>query len=199
MGDYGEKSPIETFGGATFSISTQAAGALGSAIKYAFAETGGDAGWPLTQDTLVKLADNISSFSYAHKAYLVHQYGMYKSAKGSVQGNDLPDNNTLFVALGLQPEQFEALGYMQNAIKDRKAMISEAAVKVRNWRQEAFNNPDAYEENERKVNALMQLYPADVRADILKQTSNITDRSFYEHVANQWANQKAKEGFANGE
>lgn len=192
MGDYGEKSPAETFGGATFSISTQAGQTLGSVMRYAMAESGGG-DWQLTKDSLVKLADNISSFSYAHKAYLVDKYGMYKSARGTVQGSDLPSADTFFVALGLQPEQFESMGYMQDYLKDQQSIVSEASAQVRNWRQESFNNPDKMEENEKKVNALMQLYDPSVRTQILKQTNKITDKSFYDHVAEQYRNERMKE------
>ena len=197
LGDYGEKSPIETFGGATFSISAQLGKTMFDATRYAMSETGADQGYAITRENLLKLASNVSSFSNVNKALMVYNYGMLKSAKGSVQVSDLPTADAFAVALSLQPAELDNMTYMSAHLKDKQNIVKEAATQLRNWRQEAFNNPEVFEENMQKANLLVKMLPPDVQLDVQRQTNKITDKSFYEHIATKYNEEKAKEG--NGE
>jgi hypothetical protein len=197
MGEYGEKSPAEALGGATYSISAQIGKTLGDAVSYAFAESGGTGDFTLTRDNLLKLAMNVSTLSNATKAILAYNYGIYKSNKGTVQAADLPQADAFWIAMGLRPQEMDDLSSMKSYLDNKDKTISEAATQLRNWRQEAFSNPDVYEENKQKANAFINLLPKEIRRDVLKRTNRITDKSFYEHIERKY--REEMENNVNGE
>lgn len=200
VGEYGEKSTADVLGGATYSISKQAFGVLGDAVNYAIAETGGDQGYQITSDNLMKLADNVSTVSNIHKALLAYNYGYYRSATGSIGASGLPPADSFFIALGLgQPQEIHDTSVMYDYLNNKEEVVKEAAKQVRNWRQEAFTNPDKLQENQEKVNAYIKLLPADIRTQVIKQTNNITDKSFYDHIALKFQQEKAQEALNNGQ
>lgn len=192
--EYGQKSAFDVLGGATFSISGQLGKTMWDAGRYALAESGGDQGFQLTEDNLMKLADNVSTFGNAHKAMLAYRYGYYRSSTGSIQATNLPPADAFWTALGLgQPQELTDSSIMYNYLNNKDEVVKEAAKQVRNWRQEAFTNPDKYDENLQKVNAYVRLLPPDIQNQVLKQTNKITDQSFYDHVAQKYQQEKASE------
>lgn len=197
LGEYGEKSPIETFGGATFSISTQIGKTMANAISYAMAESGGDQGFAATKDNILKVAMNISTLSNITKAVTAYNYGMYRSASGSVQASDLPKADAFWIALGLRPQEVEDLGLMKSYLDNKDHVIAEASKQLRDWRQEAFNNDDKFEENRQKANTFINLLPIEIRSDVVKRANSTTDKSFYEHVAQKYQREIIKEDALN--
>jgi len=77
--------------------------------------------------------------------------------------------------------------------KNKQESIKEVATQLRNWRQEALTNPDIFDENMAKANALIRLMPAGDRAEILRKTNSITDKSFYEHIERKVSEEQMKE------
>jgi hypothetical protein len=185
VSEFNKLTPLEVAGGATWSISGGIAKTLHDVVAYSAAE-GGPTG-PITRDNLLKVADNVSTFSNFHKAYLANNYGLYMSQKGTVSGSNLPKEDAMWFALGLgRPQQADTSEFQNAAVNQRETMIKEAATIVRNWRQEAFNRPDVMKENQEKVNTLMAMYPPDVRQQIIRRTNKITDSSFYDYVQKKY-------------
>lgn len=197
MGEYGEKSPIEALGGATFSISTSIGETIGNVAKYAYAETGGNGNYEITRESLLKMAMNVSSISNTVKGLLAYNYGIYKSNSGNLQATDLPQADAFWVALGLRPQELDELSSIKNYLDNKEDSIKEAANQVRLWRTEAFRSPDKFNENMEKVNTFMALLPADVRQDVLRRTNRITDDSFYDYVTEKYNEEKMKEELLN--
>lgn len=192
--EYGEKSAADVLGGATFSIGKQTVPILRDIVYYTYAETGGDQGWTITKDNLLKLAMQVSTLSNVTKAMLASNYGIYKSNSGTIAATDLPKADTFWIALGMVPQKVEDASIMNSYVQDQKTTISEAARTLRNWRQEAFYNPDKYEENKQKANMFTKLLPVNIKNQVLKQVNSTTDNSFYEFVERKYQKQKAQEG-----
>ena len=193
VSEFNRISPLEFAGGATFSITGAISKTLTDVVKYSAAE-GGVQG-PITRDNLIKVADNVATFSNFHKAYLADRYGIYRSQSGTISGSDLPREDAMWFALGLGRPQEADTAEFQKAFIDRKEdIVKEAATRVRNWRQEAFTRPDIREENAQKVNTFLQLYPADVRMEIIKRTNKITDKSFYDFVQRKYDEEVGTDG-----
>lgn len=193
--EFGEKSFMDLIGGATYSIGKSTAGAIYDVGKYAVAESGadmGDAG--LTSDAFMKLLAEVSTFGNVTKAMMVHEYGIYKSKKGTILADDLPEADAVWVALSFRPEKTDEVGYKLKYLENKKETIREVATQLRNWRQEAFNNPDKFEENMKKANVLIKMLPAADRADVIRQTNAITDDSFYDYLEKKVSEEKLKEG-----
>ena len=192
MGEYGEKSPIEALGGATFSISMAGGKTIADAVKYSMAETGADQGYAITKDNLLKMASNISTVSNLTKAMALYNYGIFKSNKGAVQVTDLPSADAFAVAMGMRPQEVDNAALMLDFTKNRDEVIKDASTQVRNWRIEAFNVPDKYEENMKKVNFFQSLLPSSIRTEVIKRTNKTTGDSFYEHVEQKYQTEKLK-------
>lgn len=182
--EYGEKSFADIAGGATYSIWKNTFKGGWDAVKYAAAESGGDMGSDgISGEGLINLAKEISTIGNAYKAYLLYNYGYYKSQKGTVLQSNLPQENAFATALGFRPQALDTAQHASNFVANESEAKKEFAKRLRDWRQEAFNNPDKYEENMKKSNALIQLIPQHMRQDIIRQTNNITDPSFYDRIA----------------
>jgi hypothetical protein len=134
----------------------------------------------------------ISTFGNANKAYLLHQYGMYKSNNGTVLVSDLPSSNAVYAALSFRPSKAQEIQYMMAWEKEHKENVQEIAKQVRNWRQEALVNPDKMEENMRKANAMMRLLPPTDRREVTRQANALTDRSFYDHLERKVLEEQAQ-------
>jgi hypothetical protein len=182
--EFGEKSFADVAGGATYSIWKNTFKEGWKAVKYAAAESGGDMGdESISGDSLINLAKEISTIGNAYKAYLVYNYGYYKSQKGTVLQSNLPRDDAFAVALGFRPQELATNQHAANFVANENDAKKEFSKKLRDWRQEAFNNPDKYNENMKKANALIQMIPVHMRKDVIRQTNNITDPSFYEKIA----------------
>jgi len=192
--EYGEKSFADLMGGATYSIAKSTGQALWNFSRYAAAESGsdmGDAG--LTQDGFLSLLKEVSTFGNANKAMLLHRYGMYKSNAGTVIASGLPSSNAVYSALSFRPAKAQEIQYMMAYTENHRENVQEIAKQLRNWRQEALNNPDKMEVNMKKANALMRLLPPTDRRDVIKQTNAITDKSFYDHLEQKVLQEQAQQ------
>lgn len=201
--EYGERSFIDIVGGASYSIAKKTAeggvATLGALAAYAAAESGSDMGESaIAQEKLLTMFKEISTFGNATKAMLVHQHGMYKSNKGSVIASDLPPGNAVYIALSFRPAKAEEISHLMNWETNKRESIKEVATQLRNWRQEAFNNPDKFQENMQKANALIRLLPVTDRREVIKRTNSITDKSFYDHIEKKVREEKAREQMAEG-
>ena len=196
--EYGEKSFMDLVGGASYSIGKKTVEAFGSTLgavhAYAAAESGADIGErALVGEKFVAMLKEVSTFSNATKAMLVHQMGMYKSNKGTVLVSDLPPSNSWYIALSFRPSKAQEIGYMMAWDKDKQESLKEVATQLRNWRQEAFTNADKLEENMAKANALIKLLPPADRRQVLRQTNSITDKSFYDHIERKVSEEQLRE------
>lgn len=185
--EFGEKSFMDIVGGASYSIGKKGAEAIGSTLgavaAYASAEAGDDIGErAIVGEKFIAMLKEVSTFSNVTKAMLVHEMGMYKSNTGTVLLNDVPSGNAAYIALSFRPSKAQELGYLMAWDKDKQESVKEVSKQLRNWRQEAFTNPDKYEENLAKSNALIKLLPVRDRREVLNQTNSITEPSFYAHI-----------------
>lgn len=185
-GQYGEKSTAEMLVGATGSISVSAFSTLASILKYSAAEMGGNEEAVLTPDLALELAKEISIVNNGLQAIMVNQYGIYKSKRGTVQADNIPSEAAFFIAMGLQPQKVQELSNMFEYFENKDESIKDAAKVIRNYRQEAFTNPDKYEANMAKVNAFVQMLPDDIRQEVQKQSSTIKDKSLYDALGKKW-------------
>lgn len=201
--EYGEKSFMDIAGGASYSIgkkALQAGGSiLGALADYSAAESGADMGEKaIVGEKFVQLLKEVSTFSNATKAMMIHQHGIYMSNKGTVLIHDLPPGQALYTLLSFRPEKAAEIGYLMAWDKNKQESIKEVATQLRNWRQQAITNPDLMEENMQKANALIRMLPVQDRPEVIKQTNRITDSSFYEHIERKVSEEQMKENMAEG-
>lgn len=201
--EYGERSFIDIVGGATYSIAKKTAeggiATMGALAAYAAAESGADMGErAIAGEKLLSMFKEISTFSNITKAMLIHQYGMYKSNKGSVIASNLPPGNAIYTVLTFRPAKTDEISHLMAWQTNKRESIKEVATQLRNWRQEAFSNPDKMEENMQKANALIKLIPVQDRRQVLRQTNSITDKSFYDHIEKKVREEQLRDQIAKG-
>jgi hypothetical protein len=191
ISEYGPKSAAEMLTGPTGSTLWSASETFANVVKWAAAESGGE-GYPITKDTINKLAMEISTWSNTSKAIMALNYGYYVSKSGAVTA-DLPTQTAFFLALGFQPGQAQLDGYKAAYLKDKNDMISDASKQIRNWRQEAAHNPDKRDENMAKVNTLVRMLPVDIKDQVLRKSKS--DDTFHEYIAKKYEEEIAREQF----
>src|SRR5690606_11222830 len=183
----GEKSTAEMLVGATGSITMSAGETLGKIIRYQIAESGGEfEGNELTRDAALELAKEVALIGNVSKAILVNQYGIYKSKRGTIQAEGIPSEASFFIAMGLQPQEVQELSNLFDYFEDKTETIKDFSTVIRNYRQEAFTNPDKYEVNMKKVSAFTQMIPEDIRQEVLERSNTIQDKSLYDAMAKKW-------------
>lgn len=191
QGEYGEKSWAEMMGGATFSILKNAGGVALDVFKYSTAESGGDMGEDaIRNEEWLKLASEISTFGNISKAILAHNYGIYKSTKGTIYP-DIPEADAFYIALGFKPQQIDTLGHMMEYTKNQDQVVKDATNQLKKWRQEAFFNEDKMDVNMRKANALVRMLPANIRAKVIKEANGDTG-TLFEHIEKKFNQQQAE-------
>lgn len=179
---FGEVSFADMVGGATYTIGKGVGKTMWSVAKYAAAESGSDMGdHALTKEAFMQMLKEVSTFGNLSKAMMIQQYGLYKSNKGTILADDLPESDAVYAALSFRPAKADEIGYMMAWRKDHDEAIQEVSTKLRNWRQEAMHTGD-WEKNAQKANALIRLLPEADRRKVLQRVNNITDDSFYDYL-----------------
>lgn len=193
---YGEKSLFEIFGGATVNIGTQVAGVqlkdgqmkidggvlglITSVGKYSVAESGGDIGKDPTEDSLKRLAMNVSTLSLIAKSQMILEYGKYESNRGTVIATDLPSMTAFALLLGAEPAQMEANSRMLNFHKNRDATIKEASGIITKYRSRMVTEPDNLDEIMEEINIYVKLLPPDIRKAALRKAQTDAPKSMYD-------------------
>ena len=165
---------------------------LGHVMLQANAE-GGDSGLPLLKDSVLNLAKEVSTFSNASKAAMAYRYGLYVSKKGVVQADEIPSEDSFWIALGFNPAEMQDLRIKANWNENRKDIIDNFSKQIRNYRTESFFNPDKRDENARKTEALMNMAPDELRPDIIKQTNKGMPDSFYGFISQKYQEEKVED------
>lgn len=186
LGEYGPKSLAEFAAGATGGFVISASETILRAKDYAIAETGGDLGIPISTDTYIELANEISTFSSLNKAYWAKYYGVYRSKKGNVLAADIPEESVIWIGLGFSPQEVKEVNTKFDYIQDNQEFVKDAKKLVRKWREEAFYNPDKYSENMKKVNTFIQTLPPSVRVDLYRTMRTEDDGSFAAYVGKKY-------------
>jgi hypothetical protein len=195
---YGEKSVVEIFGGATVNIATQTLDTLFDVLRHSVAESGAE-DYTLTKADLLRLAKNISTFSYTEKAFIAHQYNMYVTNKGNVLANDLPNSDAFFFALGMQPGEQDDVGAWFNYMKNKKQAVDDAAKYITAQRSRMEIETDRRSEIASEINAYVRLLPQDVKIKALKEANRRTPKSIHEGLAQQIERERAQREMLNGQ
>lgn len=199
LGRYGEVPVADFLGGATYSITKDLVEDLGPILKYARAETGADMGHPFTERALESLAKNITTLSNINKAYMVYNYGLYKTNQGNTQFADLPRADALAILmLGAAPGQTQDVDAMMAFNKHETEAIEEAAKVVSRYRQDLFNHPERAEEITEEINLFMSMYDPETRRKILQKVYKVRDRSMYDSLVRRREERRQREVYQEG-
>ena len=196
MSEYGPKTPAGMIFGATGSIAFTTLGPMMNIIMHYASFEGGNQEVDLVEDEWLRLAKQISTINNTLKAVMVYQYGALQSTKGTTLATGIPSQSAWAVALGFRPHELEASSVYKNYLDNRSEAIRDAATQIKNWRQEAFTQPDLLEENAKKANAFMQLLPDDIRKDVLRQAHKEIPDSFYSGIQDRMKDVRRKEAIA---
>jgi hypothetical protein len=190
LSQYGEKSVVEMWGGATLAILGQTAMQLADVVKYSNAEMGqGD--MPLTREALVRLASNVSSVGNALKAEMVLNHHIYITGKGSTLSNNVPDADAFGVLLGYQPGVQADASVFLNHSKKVNEEVKDAVRIINNYRTQWINEPNRRAEIEEEINHFSRLLPNEVRIKSLKRVHNDIQPGLYESLAKQFERDQA--------
>lgn len=198
LSQYGEVSAADVLGGATFSIMGKVGtDILKPVVEYVTAESGDETN-PMTRDSLLRLASNISTVGNITKALMVYNYGIYRTNTGTTSITDLPSQTAFAVALGIAPAEMEEITTMMSHFKDKSKQVDEAAKIINNYRTDLLNRPDQQATLQEDINAFVRLLPPDVRMRALQRASETVDPSLYASLTERLEREKAQEdGFAN--
>jgi len=196
--EYNEKSFAEMVGGATGSIAVSTLGPVFNLAQYWMTAESGAEEVNLSEDEWLRLFKQVSTVNNVIKAYMVYNYGMYQSTKGTVLATDIPSQDAVAVALGFRPQELDVSSTYKAYLDNRSDVISSAASQIKQWRQEAMTRPDLLEENRKKVNAFVNLLPQDIKRDVLKRAHRSVDDSFYTGIIKRMEDVRRKEEIAKG-
>lgn len=193
LSQYGEVSAADILGGATFSIM----GKVGTDVikpitEYVTAESG-DTTNPMTRDSLLRLAANVSTIGNVTKALMVYNYGIYRTNTGTTSITDLPSSTAFAVALGIQPAEMDEITTMMSHFKDKSKQVEEASRVINNYRTDLLNRPDQRQTIQEDINAFVRLLPPDVRQRALARATETVDPSLYASLTERLEREKAEE------
>ena len=180
---YGEKSFMDVMGGATYSIGRTGFETIFDLAGYVAAESGGE--MPLSSEAFMRLADNISTVSNAHKAYLVHQYGTYVTAKGTTVVSGLESRDAWATALSFAPGELDEVSAIKAFHDNRKEQITEATKIISNYRTRMINEPANREDIVQEINAYTKLLPPDIRMEAIQRAQNYLTPSLMDSLSKQ--------------
>lgn len=192
LSQFGPTSVAEFLGGPTFSITGGMLGSLGDVAKYAWAEAGSEE-MPLTEESLIKVASQVSTVGNALKGMMILEYGTLVSSKGTTLLSDLPAINGVAQMFGFRPGQLNALEAASMNQKKRQQAILEASKIIMNYRTRWVNEPDNREDIEQQINTFVRLLPEDIKRDALKRSQKNVDGSIYETYVERMEKQKAEQ------
>ena len=126
-----------------------------------------------TEAAVVNLAENISSFSRAHKAYLAQRYGYLISQESGRAIVPVTPMEVFALALGITPRDAVTRDWMQFSIDDRKAEVKKIRKSVSEMRQEmwrAMRDGDTKTRDFKmqQMSLLLNSYPPQIRMEVLK-------------------------------
>lgn len=191
MSKYGEVSFADIMGGPLWSITKDVSGQgvkiFWDTVRFVSAESGGETGLPITSDTVVQLAKNISSFNNAYKAYMVWNYGQYITKTGKVALDDLPSTDAFAVFLGLAPGEYRDYVAKQDWRRNRQDQIKQVSDKIVEIRQKFVREPHRSEAITAEQELLMKITPPDLWSDALAQANRAdVGESIYDGLARRY-------------
>lgn len=196
MNRYGEVSPMDVLGGATWSISKDVMEDIGPVLKYMSAESGADQGHPMTERAFRNLASNISSVSNIMKFHTIQNYGYLKSGSGNIQVGDLPPASAWAVLLwGAQPGATDDMSAISASNESRTKLVDEASKVITQYRQEMLQHPDRTEELSEEINLFVNLLDPDIRRSALAKAHSDVEPSLYEAYAKRRERQRQQQAF----
>lgn len=192
LSQFGPTSVAEFLGGPTYSIGSGVLGSLGAVAKYAMAESGSEE-MPLTEQSLIKVAGEISTVGNVLKGLMILEYGALITSKGSTVLSDLPPINGVAQMFGFRPGQLNALEAASMNQKGRQKAILDASKVIMNYRTRWVNEPDNREDIEQQINTFVRLLPEDIKKDALKRSQKNVDSSIYETYVERMEKQRAEQ------
>ena len=134
----------------------------------------------VTPHMLQSLAENASSYSRAHRAYLVWKYGDWISQNTGRTITKATSMEAFAALMGIQPRDMVNLDWMNSAMDEDKNELRKIRTKLSEHRQaywRAFRDEDRVEMDRqlRIINGHLGLYPPDVRQRVLNGMVNNRD------------------------
>jgi len=198
QGKFGEKSTLDVLGGATFSITKDTFGSIVGMAKafsaYSAAESGGELGTPILRDAIEKVVRNVTTVDAGYKAYMITQYGMLESRKGTILATDVPPAQAIATILfGSQPSAAYIAENQQKYLERRDKAVNDAVKVFREYRVKMLADPDNMDEYRMQINFYSKTLPPDIRYKALQRLESMTDASFYDSVARRYERERARE------
>lgn len=165
---YGEQNTMDVIGGASFAVASDVFTDLKPYLTYMLAESGGQTGRVPTERHFINLANNISTVSNVLKFMMIRNHGQYVSTSGNVSVDEVPSDAAWFVLLtGSKPGSMDELAAQMSYLKNRDAVVKEAARVIEQYRAELFNRPDDHEEIADEINIFVRHLDPSIRASVL--------------------------------
>lgn len=182
---FGPKSFPEIVFGASGTIATAGMKTFWDLTKMVVAESGGDTGYHLSQETFQDVIENISTASNLFKAYSVANYGTWMTTKGRTMTNDVPESAWWAAALGFAPGQVAEMNTQYLFKKDRDKVVNEAVTIANNYRTRYVNEIDNRDKIAGSYSTYMSMLTPDIRADVQKRLRGRVDPSMADTLARQ--------------
>lgn len=182
MSRFGEVSPADMAGGASFSVFWDTQDGLGNIMNYIslraknWKDMPADEGWDLLASDTHDLFRNISSVNNTTRAIMAWETGMLynrrKSGKQSVLiADDLNKQEAVFLALGLDINDSRDIGAIISYNRDRKKTVTDFAGRFQridlDYEQADRNDDEAGRERARRsYKALSLLVPDELQGEV---------------------------------
>lgn len=144
-GEFGETSVLDFIGGASMSIWYDTFSDGGQFLKgvhtYFLAE-GGAEDVPFDNNHFHQLASNISSYSNARKAYMIHRHNILVSGSGTVIADNVPSTDAWAALLSYQPAETEYLSDLFDYMENRDQQVADLSRDFTRLRTMMVNDPD---------------------------------------------------------
>jgi hypothetical protein len=198
---YGETSFAAMAGGASYNIHLQAFGDaadfVNDALQYA-ASFHGDPDINIPQRSFQRMASNISTFSNAHKAWMIHRFGIYQSGRGTVLIDGVPPQQWLASLLSFHPGETLELSELFQYFENEGEMVQEVSREVSRLNTMMVNDPQNATDYLAQISALLAVQDPFIAEQVRQQTMGEYNRSLYAVMQEQYERNQLRERIFNG-
>lgn len=190
--DYGNVSPSDMAGGASFQIATETYKDIKDVFRYSLASEG-KLGDPLTKKALVDLSKNITSLSYAMKVKTALQYQTLYSNSGTLLSDEITSPQTFFLMLGIAPGDLQKTEHGMAFLQDEKEDVKELSTLLNKLKTQWVFAPDEREGISAQINSLQHISDPYLWKKAREQAERFpNNKSLNESIAEAVRKEKAK-------
>lgn len=192
---YGETSFAAIAGGASFNIWLQTFGDgaefVSDLVQYA-AGFHGDRDINIPIESFKRMASNISTANNALKAYMIHEFGIYQSSRGTVLIDGVPPQQWMATLLSFAPGEMLELSAMFDYMENEGEAVREITREITRLQTMMINDPDNATDYAAQIAAFMAVQDINHASEARRQARGEYNASLLEVMRRRHEQQQTR-------